>query len=373
MNLSKRNTALDIVRIVAMFSVVAIHFPLHTGYYNEVMLGMSMLLFTVLRTAFSYCVPLFIMLSGYLLNKKTLSKQYYSGITKTLGIYVLASVFCMIFKRFFFGDSLSFQGILFSILDFSGANYAWYIEMYIGLFLLIPFLNLMYHGLDGKRQKIVLIVTLICLSNLPTVLNIFNFTEPGWFKAPTSSRRYQPLVMDWWVNIYPITYYMLGAYLKEYPIKLKKRYSFVLLAITALCFGIFNYYRDCGSYFSWGSYTDWYGMQALILAVLMFLFLSKIDTSKFPVTLKKVLAHISDLCLGGYLISYIADNVIYAYLRPLVPAMNQRVLLYIPTVLLIGTISLLLSQILNWIYKGFEMTIKKIFSLKQTKKTQEIM
>ena len=30
------------------------------------------------------------------------------------------------------------------------------------------------------------------------------------------------LIPDWWINIYPLTYYFIGCYLKEYQIKMKK-------------------------------------------------------------------------------------------------------------------------------------------------------
>ena len=351
MNISKRNTALDIVRIVAFFSVVAMHFPLHTDFYNKTLQGIPMLHFTVLRSAFVYCVPLFLMLSGYLLNRKTLSKRYYLGIVKTLGIYILSSLACMIFKHYFFKDELTFHTVLFGILDFGGANYSWYIEMYLGLFLLIPFLNLMYHGLSGKKQKKVLIWTLILLSSLPSILNIYNFTKPGWFADPTLSDRYQKLIPSWWVAIYPVTYYMIGAYFQEYSVKLKKRYVLPLIVFSVSCFGLFNFYRDEGRLFSWTSYTDWNSMQALILSVLIFLLFSGLNTSRLPVCFKKFLAHISDLCLGAYLLSYIADQSLYPVLQYRIPEVTDRIPCFIPMVLLVGITSLMLSEIINLLYR----------------------
>ncbi len=366
MNISKRNTALDIVRIVAFFSVVAIHFWLYTGYYEVKMQGIPMLAFTVLRCAVSYCVPLFVMLSGYLLNQKKLSTRYYRGIIKILGTYILSAIICMIFKHFYFGDELTFRLTFFSILNFKGANYAWYIEMYIGLFLLIPFLNTMYHGLEGKEQKKTLIWTLIGLSALPSIVNIYNFIEPGWFANPTISDSYQKLIPDWWIAIYPITYYMIGAYLKEYPIKIKKRYNLLLFAVAAILFGIFAYYRDYGRNYSWGVYTDWNSVQALVLAVMMFVFLSQRNVTKRPIPIKKILAHLSDLCLGAYLMSYVADCSLYPFLWKIAPTLNQRALYFIPMILLVGCASLVLSEILNLLYKAIEWLFTSMFKKKKT-------
>ena len=46
-----------------------------------------------------------------------------------------------------------------------------------------------------------------------------------WFLNPTSSSEYGPIIPDWWVNIYPLTYYFLGCYLREYKFNLRIRYQ----------------------------------------------------------------------------------------------------------------------------------------------------
>ena len=109
------------------------------------------------------CVPLFIILTGYLMSSKKWSGKYYLGIVKTLGIYVLASILCIIYKVHVLNTEITVKNAIFSILDFTGANYSWYIEMYIGLFLLIPFLNAMLRGLETRKAKLALVLTLISL------------------------------------------------------------------------------------------------------------------------------------------------------------------------------------------------------------------
>ncbi len=173
MNVQKRNTALDVTRIVAFLSVVSIHFFMNTDYYSYPMLGGRMLLMTVLRTPFTVCVPLFIMLTGYLMNQKTVSVKYYLGIVKTLVIYVLSSIACIIYKISALDYEYTLVKAVFQIFDFSAANYSWYIEMYIGLFLLIPFINLIYNGLKSRNGKLALIITLSALTALPSIANIY--------------------------------------------------------------------------------------------------------------------------------------------------------------------------------------------------------
>lgn len=83
MNLSKlerRNSSMDLIRVVAVFTVLSVHFFLHNGFYNEPVEGMSpigglidyftthnaaslhgpiMFVMVTMRTLFSICVPLF--------------------------------------------------------------------------------------------------------------------------------------------------------------------------------------------------------------------------------------------------------------------------------------------------------------------------
>lgn len=137
---------------------------------------------------------LFLILTGYLMGQKKLSKGYYKGLWKTIEIYLLASIACLLFKKFVQGEDITFYSGLLSILAFKGANYAWYIEMYIGLFCLIPFLNLIWQGLEDQRQRKLLVLTMIGLTMLPKMLNNFNLVEPGWWLHPMVSDEYNKLV-----------------------------------------------------------------------------------------------------------------------------------------------------------------------------------
>ena len=83
--MKRRNPALDITRILAFLCVVGIHFFLNNNFYNIPVRGLPMAGMISVRCFCMICVPLFLMLSGYLLKEKTLSRKYYSRI-----IYILA-------------------------------------------------------------------------------------------------------------------------------------------------------------------------------------------------------------------------------------------------------------------------------------------
>ena len=373
MDISKRDSALDITRIVALFSVISVHFFLNNGFYQQPMLGGRMCLMTIMRTGFMVCVPLFLTLTGYLMNKKTLSAKYYKGITKTLGIYLLSSIACLIYKVIVFHHKITLDNTLWGILGFKTANYSWYIEMYIGLFLLIPFLNLIWNNLPSKKAKLALIVTFVVLTSLPTMTNIYNFEVKGWWKTPYLSTDYRQILPDWWTKLYPLTYYFLGAFLREFPLKLRQWQKIAVYFACVLLFGLFNYYRSWGGYFAWVVYNDWHGLPNVIMTFFLFSFLSSVKTGSCPVRLKRFLMILSDCCLGGYLVSYIFDNLFYAELNAAVKVMTQRLVWYPVIVPAVFVCSLLLSFVLNMIYNGIAFGGRFIVSKARKSKEEQLL
>ena len=314
MNLEKlqnRNPAMDILRIVAVLCVISIHFFYHTGYYNTTADNDLMYFATVLRTLFSVCVPLFMILSGFLLCNKTLKKGYYSGIRKTIIVYILVAIACIIYKSCNGSYTLTTLTFFMGIFDFTGANYSWYIEMYIGLFLIVPFLNIIYKNLDSRKQKNILLITLIAITILPSLFNAFKFDSYEWWANPATDTDTQKLMPSWWVGIYPITYYFTGCYIREYGTKIKNVFLIIALVIAIFGFGTFNFYRCYGSTFTTANYVYWYGIEPYVMSVLIFLIISKLKLENINVKAKFVLWKISDLVLGTYLVSFIFDSIYY--------------------------------------------------------------
>ena len=219
----KRNINLDLIRSVAVFNVVGVHFFLNSGFYGEQILEKKMLILCIDRSMFMTCVPLFLLLSGYLMTNKTLSVQYYKGIWKTLIIYLLASGVCITYRNIVCNENIDIYKAILLILAFQGDEYSWYIEMYISLFLMIPFLNVLYHGLRNQNHKKALLMTLIIVTVLPSVMNNFNLMDLHWWKMPSISMNYNKLMPSFFTSMYPLTYYFIGSYLREYGWYFEKR------------------------------------------------------------------------------------------------------------------------------------------------------
>lgn len=82
--LAERNTNLDVIRCIAVFEVLSIHFFLNNGFYSTIVNSFEMYKQIFFRTFFMSCVPLFMILTGYLMSNKTLSLKYYFKISKII-------------------------------------------------------------------------------------------------------------------------------------------------------------------------------------------------------------------------------------------------------------------------------------------------
>ncbi len=368
----KRDPALDLVRIFALITVISVHFFLHTDWYSQEVAGAKMLFLVTMRQFFMICVPLFIVLTGYLMSRKELSRGYYKKIGHTIAIYILASLACLLYRNLFTPNPLGLQGSISGLFSFSAAPYGWYIEMYIGLFLLVPFLNLIWRNLKNKRQQLALIGTLVLLSSLPSIFNVVNFQ--GFFtdeKILNTTKNLQ-LLPDYWACLYPFMYYFIGCYIREHRPKLKIRTNLICLIITLAASGIFVFMALHHQAFVSSSLDGHSNPFVVVLTILVFLFFTNLNYSRVPAKVNRTLAYLSSLCLGAYLVSWIFDDIFYPAILENPRVLNRFWMMPI-TVLEITISSLFLSAILDRIlktltsiYTHFRKRIHKRRSLSKT-------
>lgn len=335
----KRNINIDLVKCIAVFSVISVHYFANVGLYKTLIVGNKMYVGIFFRTLFMICVPLFIITTGYLMKNKTLSKKYYFGISRVLIIYLIDAIMYLGYNSIYYNDSFSIKHIIASILKFD-IGYSWYIEMYIGLFLIIPFINLIYNNLKSKKEKQILIITMFILTSFQGIFNI-KYT----------------LIPDWWINIYPLTYYFIGCYLKEYKINISKITNILLFVIVLIISWLINIYFSKGNNFIWGVYNDWGSIFNVLTSTLIFIFIINLNLSKLSNRLKKIIVKISELSLGIYLTSSIVDDFLYFnYFKNIDFFSSFGYFKIVPLVLLL---SISLSMIINIIYKLIDKYIVK--------------
>ncbi len=364
-----RNPAMDVIRCFALFTVVSVHFFLNSGFYNTVVDCPRMYIMVAMRTFFMICVPLFLVLSGYLLKSKKPTLKYYSKLFYTIGIYVLASIACAVYKYIQSPETFSVMGQIWGLFNFSTANYSWYVEMYIGLFLLIPFLNVAYNNLESQKQKLLLIGTMLILTAIPHFINSFQLLNLEWWITPSSNNNFDFIFPDYWLSIYPITYYFIGCYLREYPIKITPIKNALLILGAFSVIGIYTIYRFRGDMPQWASWSSHGSIVTVIQTVLVFNFFLTLKYEKVGTGTQKFIGYVSKLTLGAYLCSWIFDDVFYRILNENVLDMHKRLDYFIIIVPAVYICSTALSALLNLAYDLIAKICNRLFKNKPVDKT----
>lgn len=348
--MKQRDFGLDLTRCAAAVLVLAVHFFLNNGFYSEPLAGAGMAVSAVLRMAFMTCVPLFMVLSGYLCTNRRWSRGYLRGLLPVVLTYLLAACVCLAFRIGYMGQSFSLGGLARSVLDFSAAPYGWYVEMYIGLFLLMPFVNAAWNGLE-ERGKGALVLVLVSMTALPAFVN-----------------QWRQLLPDWWTGIYPLTYYVVGAWLREHPLRWKKRWLLLGWLGLAAVFGAAQYVHQNfampGQPFQVVEGNYWASLVTMAETVCLFSLLTQVEGKHCPKPVRRIVSRTAKLSLPIYLMSYITDQIIYPPLCAAVPTAAQR----LPFLPLMVAVSLLLSgamaQCVDWAVKALMRLVPKRESAK---------
>ena len=247
----------------------------------------------VFNTLFSG-VPFFILLSGFLQCNKTIDVSYYKSCIKVILAYLFYSIITIVFRKYYVGEDLSWSEWGARILNYSAIPYAWYIEMWLGLFLLIPFLNRLYKALSNKNEKLILIGSLILMTSIPNLLNRY-----GFYIAPA-----------YWQICYPLTLYFIGSYIREYRPQVNVPKSIAIIVAICLINPLFTllFVPNQPIIHIIGNS---YGVFGITISTLLFLLLYQLD---FKIAiLRKIIGFAAPLSLGVYLSCWVFDKLYYPY------------------------------------------------------------
>lgn len=214
----KRSAGLDVVRTIACLTVIGSHFFLYTDFNSSQFSGVSMFLQGML-SSIAIGSDLYMILTGFLCCHKTLNRKFYQSGIKVILSYVFFSLITIAVNVHLFHTGMTWTSGLLGILSFSTIPYAWYIEMWIGLFLMAPFLNIWYKALPSNNVKLRLILLLFALSAFPDFFNRYGFY----------------IMPQYWENVYPLAFYFTGCYIRENkPILPKRIILTIALFITLI-------------------------------------------------------------------------------------------------------------------------------------------
>lgn len=283
--MKKRETGIDFLRCLALFFVNAVHAMEYIGFYEEPQAGLLMLPINSFRWLFYCCVGLFLMITGYLKSTKKPDKKWLWDLVPILVSYVLTCVISFPIRHFLLQDPLPLKDWIIKFLSFG--NYGWYVEMYIGLMLLAPFINLALDQLKSTKQLLMAAGMLVVLTALPSVTPY-------------------PLAPDAWTDCYPLTYYMIGAVIRRLQPKIPLWKSLGCAAVIMLCMGLASLMLSPGVFDD--TFQDNNGIWVTCLTTAVFVAGYRVNLGEKA---GKVFAWMSGGCFEGYLLSRLLDVWVY--------------------------------------------------------------
>lgn len=307
----KRFEGIDFIRSSAIALVILIHTMMFLGIWQREMNDLSTFVEVMIFRFTWICVPLFLMLTGYLNQKKEASKGYFKSIGRTAIIFLFYSVLVIVFRIVYQNEDISLWGSIQMILGNTTQDRAWYVNMYFGLVLLVPFINMAWKMFD-KKQKIIIIVVLYLLTSVSKYI----YSLSGQYMDT-------PIVFisSFWYGLYFFVYYFLGAFIREYPIKIRKIYILAsLIALLALHTSVYFIVGQGGQYGETFLHKNfWYDNPILYIEAVLF-FLLFYDIQLKGKAIKAVNKEISLSAFEMYLFSIITDTICFNYFVKLLPS-----------------------------------------------------
>ena len=211
----KRNENIDCLRIVAMFFVVCVHYVGWGGIAGNAQGIINLGISGVIAVACNCAVNCFYLISGYMITGEERVQQTKRRVLKVWRPTLFYSVLIPVLLQAFGVIRLSVKQNLMLFLPFLSNQY-WFSTCFIAMAMLLPFMGRLLRTLD-KRELLMLVVSMLILDAVQPILGINAFGNIGYS------------------ILHAATMYLIGYYLKCYPIRLKQ---WMWAAIFIACVGL---------------------------------------------------------------------------------------------------------------------------------------
>lgn len=342
--------SIDALKIVACLLVVTFNSLEYIHYYSTPFNSWQMVVLTMVRMFSLSCVPLFFMITGYLMTQHQFSFKNYYRLLYLILYYALISLTIFLLRRFILHESLSFSKSISMMFAYTISPYAWFIGMYLCVFLLIPLLNQFWHAQKDLRAHTMIILSFAIICVLPSIFN-----------------SYQKMFPDYFVNLYPLFYYLLGGFIQELLPRFRYHYHFGLILIGSILISTMQnvnllnnkvFHREVFNQFSsWAAFAIAFSLFCLI--------------KKRGWTLKqsRILRKVASLSLPICLFSFIIEQIVYPIYKDCFSGITQQTIYLILPIVTVFILSFLLSlmchKIYQWIFIIWNKCWRWVFPLKK--------
>lgn len=207
--MKRRDSNMELMRIFAMLMIVFVH-----------VLGLTGLLTTVQPCSKKYwvlwwleglgCVStnLFVLLGGYYLCTSTMTVKKVLKLVSQVWFYSVLFYLLMLClgEAEFTWDEI--RPVIFPVIN----TQYWFITSYLGLMLLTPLLNRAIQAMSRRTHFSIVLITVVLFSVIPSIFRRTNFLSVG-----------EGYCLDWFICLY-----LIGSYLRKYPIPFGTAFSGLL-------------------------------------------------------------------------------------------------------------------------------------------------
>lgn len=355
----ERKTNIELLRIIAMILIISFHYVYKSNFTFEE-LSVNSFIVKVFYMFEELGVNLFILITGYFMVTGKFSVKKLIYLIIEVNFYYLLSI--LIGQKLGTIQLTTAKDYMMIFFPTIHARY-WFITAYIIVYILSPYLNILIQNMKKKEYQRLLMILLLIWCIIPTIFGVFyNTTENMLF--------YSRLI---WL----IVMYLVGAYIKLYPIEIfsKKRNSILCTILTFTCmlvsiviiYKFKNIFEKLGTteiaYF-WTPNT----MLMFLLSVSIFEIFLNIKMKSI-----KIVNIIASTTLGIYMIH---DGVLQRYIWDTIFKTTEHlsnnswkiiidIMIATIIIFIVGTIIDLIRQFIE------KITIKKILDLKTFNRKSE--
>ncbi len=333
---NKRSFTPDLIRAFAIVGVLAIHLTYPIYARPDFSGGATWWLAESINAISRVSIPLFIMLSGYLLlNKTETIKKTTKRIGKRLFVPLIAwSLFYLVWNNHWFSDEANLSNFINDLLS-GGFGHLYFLVIMIDLYLLLPILRPLLQKASTAIQVYSSAIALL-FGLIYTALQYFHLeqAEANMFVL---------------IGLPYIGYFLAGSVLGRHNFSKKQiTVSLLIWLAASICTALLGYWNlqlfSAGDLTFWGfvPYFDNYvSPNVMIAAIAAFIVLKNTNLSLishgFPA---KVVGLLATTSLGLYVLHPFVMNIIDRTLDLRVDFMSESLLAYlVKRTLLVFTIT----------------------------------
>ncbi len=216
-----KDLGIELIRIISMLLIVCQHFMNHGGFLKNA--GENELFLNLIHVLFAPAVNVFVIISGYFgVNTRALKIKKGAELWLQVLFYSVA----MLPVASVLGASISNEYVYTSFAPII-YRYYWFFSAYFILFLIMPFLSAMLNGIT-KKQHLALVIGIFVCAYLSTRFDIT--------RVLSLTGGYSVL---WFIMLFCV-----GAYIRKYPINVKRVYPAIAYLVTVVIHMVFRYYLN---------------------------------------------------------------------------------------------------------------------------------